>query len=226
MDKYFDSLNKSVLFKSLNQEDMKLLLDSVPYNIMLYNKDDIIAIEDDDCTSLGIILSGSIEIHKPFPSGKVVTLNNFQAGNVFGEAILFSGTHKYPANVISTSESKVMYINRDEIIKLMRLNDKVLSNFLTVLSNRILMLNDRITNLSLDTVRKKIANLILMEYKKQKKNTIVLPFCRKKMAEMLNIPRPSLSRELSKMKEDKIIDFSKNKLQIFDIDLLEDLLLE
>ena len=226
MDKYFDSLSKTVLFKSLDYDNLKVLLNSVPYNIVMFNKDDIIAIEGDDCNSLGIILRGSVEVHKPFPSGKIVTINNFQAGNIFGEAILFSGSHKYPANVISTSESIIMYINRDEIIQLMKLNDKILNNFVTVLSNRILMLNDRITNLSLDTVRKKVANILLVEYKKQKNKSIVLPFCRKKMAEMLNIPRPSLSRELSKMKEDNIIDFSKNRLQILDIDLLEGCLLE
>lgn len=226
MDKYFDSLSKTVLFKTLDYDNLKLLLDSVPYNIVHFKNNDIIAIEGDDCHRLGIILRGSIEIHKPFPSGKIVTINNFQAGNIFGEAILFSNSHKYPANVISTSESIVMYINRNEIIQLMRLNDIVLNNFVSVLSNRILMLNDRITNLSLDTVRKKVANILLMEYKKQGKKSIVLPFCRKKMAEMLNIPRPSLSRELSKMKDDKIIEFNRNKLEILDIDLLEECLME
>lgn len=226
MDKYFDSLNKTVLFKTLEYDNLKSLLDSVPYTIVNFKKDDIIAIEGDDCNCLGIILRGSVEIHKPFPSGKIVTINNFQAGNIFGEAILFSGSHKYPANVISTSESIIMYINRSEIIQLMRLNDIVLNNFLSVLSNRILMLNDRITNLSLDTVRKKVANILLLEYKKQAKQSITLPFCRKKMAEMLNIPRPSLSRELSKMKDDKIIEFNRNKLEILDIDLLEECLME
>lgn len=226
MDKYLDSLSKSVLFKSLDIKDIKSLVDVIPYNIVIYNKDDIIAIEDDDCTSLGIILGGSIEIHKPFPSGKVVTINNFQAGNIFGEAIVFSGTHKYPANVLSSSKSIVMYINKDEIIKLMKLNDKILNNFVSVLSNRILMLNDRITNLSLDTVRKKVANVLLMEYKNQETNLIILPFCRKKMAEMLNIPRPSLSRELSRMKEDGIINFNKDRIHILDINLLEASLLE
>ena len=226
MDKYLDILNKSVLFNCLNKDDIKFLLNSISYNIVEYNKDDIIAIEEDDCTSLGIILSGSIEIHKPFPSGKVVTLSNFEAGNVFGEAILFSGTHKYPATVMSTSQSIIMYIEKAEIVKLMGLNDKVLNNFVSVLSNRILMLNDRLTNLSLDTVRKKIANILLMECKKQMNQSIILPFSRKKMAEMLNIPRPSLSRELAKMKEDGIIDFSRSNLEIINIDLLEDLLLE
>lgn len=226
MNIYLDSLSKSVLFNSINIDTIEVLFNSMSYRIESFNKDDIISIEGDDCSNLAIILSGSVEIHKPFPSGKIVTINNFHAGNVFGEAILFSESHKYPANVIASSNSKIMYISKFEIIKLMTVNDTILNNFLSVLSNRILMLNDRITNLSLDTIRKKVSNIILLEYRKENKDIIVLPFCRRKMAEMLNIPRPSLSRELSKMKEDKIINFNKNKIQILDIDLLESSLLE
>ncbi len=43
------------------------------------------------------------------------------------------------------------------------------------------------------------------------------------MAELLNVPRPSLSRELSHMKaEGGIIDFDKNTIKILDIQLLEE----
>ncbi|MSU01521.1 Crp/Fnr family transcriptional regulator [Tissierella sp. DSM 105185] len=226
MEKHLDSLSKSILFKNVEIEKIKSLISSVSYNISDYGKDDIIAIEDDDCNSLGIILSGTVEIQKPFPSGKVVTISNFQAGNVFGEALVFSGKHKYPATIVSSSNSKIMYISKDDIIKLMTKNDKVLNNFVSVLSNRILMLNDRITNLSYDSVRKKIANIILIEYEKQNSKLLTLPFCRKKMAELLNVPRPSLSRELMKMKEDCIIDYYKDNLKIIDLELLEECLLK
>ncbi|WP_353094116.1 Crp/Fnr family transcriptional regulator [Tissierella praeacuta] len=226
MEKYLDSLNKSILFKNLNTNEINDLIINIPYKIINYKKNDIIAIEEDDCSSLGIILSGTVEIHKPFPSGKILTINNFEAGNVFGEALIFSGRHKYPATIVSSSNSEIMYISKYDIINLMRLDDRILNNFVSVLSNRILMLNDRITNLSYDTVRKKIANIILVEYSKQKNKILTLPFCRKKMAELLNTPRPSLSRELMKMKEDGMIDYHKNNIKIIDIDLLEECLLK
>lgn len=88
------------------------------------------------------------------------------------------------------------------------------------------MLNERISNLSQDTIRKKIASYLLLEYKKQKSLTIILPYTRKKMAELLNVPRPSLSRELIKMKEENIIDFNKNEINILDIDILEEIMLD
>lgn len=107
----------------------------------------------------------------------------------------------------------------------MNLDSRIINNFVGVLSNRILMLNERITTLSYDTIRKKIIDILLFEYKKQHSFNIILPYSRKKMAEILNIPRPSLSRELSNMKEEKLIDFYRNRFKILDLESLEDELL-
>lgn len=224
MKAYIDSLLKCVLFKGMNGEEIEEVLKNIIVQLKDYSAGDIIAIEGNSCDVVGVILEGNIEIHKSFSSGKLVTINHFQMGNIFGEALVFSGSHTYPATIISSDSSKVMFIARNDIVKLMTLDTRVLNNFVGVLSNRILMLNQRITNLSLDTLRKKITNMLLVEYKKQKSNYLTIPYSRKKMAEMLNIPRPSLSRELVKMKEDGMIDFYKNDIKILDLEALLDVL--
>ena len=222
MDNYIDSLIKCVLFRNINGDEISNVFKNIPIDIKSYKSEDVIAIEGDSCDSVGIILSGNIEIHKSFASGKLVTINHFEAGNIFGEALVFSGKHLYPATIISSNSSTLMFIPREDIIKLMTLDTRILNNFMGVLSNRILMLNQRLTNLTYDTLRKKVANIILLEYDKQKSVYITLPYSRKKMAEMLNIPRPSLSRELTKMKEEGLIDFYKNKIKILNVKALED----
>ncbi len=221
MKGYINSLLKCVLFQNINGEEIENVLTNIPYNINKYSNGDVIAIEGDDCNSLGIILEGNVEIHKSFESGKNVTINYFEAGNIFGEALVFSGQHFYPATIISDNESKVMFIQRKDIVHLMTLDTRIIDNFMGVLSNRILMLNQRLTNLTLESIRKKIANMLLIEYKKQGSTYLNIPFSRKKMAEMLNTPRPSLSRELMKMKEDKLIDFYMNNIKILDLEGLK-----
>jgi hypothetical protein len=79
--------------------------------------------------------------------------------------------------------------------------------------------------LSLDTTRKKIANLLLKEYKKTNSLNIILPYSKEKMAKLLNVTRPSLSRELTNMKDEGLIDYYKNKFTILDLGALEDYLL-
>lgn len=224
MKTYIESLLKCVLFKDMNGTEIENVLKNTIVQLKDYNAGDIIAIEGNSCDSVGVILEGNIEIHKSFSSGKLVTINHFEIGNIFGEALLFSGSHTYPATIISSDSSKIMFIGRNDIIQLMTLDTRVLNNFVGVLSNRILMLNQRITNLSLDTLRKKITNMLLVEFKKQNSNYLTIPYSRKKMAEMLNIPRPSLSRELVKMKDDGLIDFYKNDIKILDLEALIEVL--
>ena len=226
MRNYAKQLSKSPLFKNMDLEDIINILEEIPYEIEVYNKGEIIAIEGDDCPSLGIILKGKIEIQKIFPSGQIMTINNFKEGNIFGESLVFLDKHSYPATITAMDYSEIMYIEKSNIIELSILDTRVLTNFVSILSNRILMLNNRISNLSQDSIRKKIANYLLFEYENQKNLFIELPFSRKKMAELLNIPRPSLSRELTNMKDEGIIDFDKNIIKILDLDLLKASLLE
>ena len=226
MRNYAKQLSKSPLFKNMDLEDIINILEEIPYEIEVYNKGEIIAIEGDDCPSLGIILKGKIEIQKIFPSGQIMTINNFKEGNIFGESLVFLDKHSYPATITAMDYSEIMYIEKSNIIELSILDTRVLTNFVSILSNRILMLNNRISNLSQDSIRKKIANYLLFEYENQKNLFIELPFSRKKMAELLNIPRPSLSRELTNMRDEEIIDFDKNIIKILDLDLLKASLLE
>lgn len=226
MERYIEELSKCILFKGVEKEDILSILGKISYRIEKYKKGQVIAIEGDDCHSLGIILKGRVEIQKIFPSGQVTTINNFKAGNIFGESLVFTDRHTYPATITAMEDAEIMFIRKEDIVKLCMLNAEILTNFVTVLSRRILMLNERLSNLSQDTIRKKIASFLLSEYRKQKSTTILLPYTRKKMAELLNVPRPSLSRELIKMKEEGLLDFNKNEIYILDIDLLEETMLE
>ena len=226
MKKYMDVLNKCILFKEIDNKEIENLIYKVSFTISSFNNGQIIALEESPCTSIGIILKGNVEIQKIYPSGKVMALNTFGEGNIFGEAIVFSNKNIYPSTIFSIGNTEIMFITRNDIILMCKNSDKFLANFATLLSNRILMLSDKIRNLSYETIRQKVANFLLEEYKKQQNIFLNFPYTRKKMAEILNIPRPSLSRELITMREEGIIDFDKNIIKILDMDLLEECLFD
>ena len=221
MKQYIESLSNCVLFDGLDADSIVYALDRITYRIADYANGEIIALEGDDCDSLGIILDGRVEIQKVFPSGQTMTINIFTQGNIFGESLVFTDRHTYPATITSIEPSQVMFIKKDDIVELSMLDSKILINFVSILSHRILMLNNRISNLSQDTIRKRISNYLLHEYQEQGTLFLIIPFSRKKMAELLNVPRPSLSRELAKMRDEGIIDFHRNTIKILDLGLLE-----
>ncbi|WP_243122858.1 Crp/Fnr family transcriptional regulator [Haloimpatiens lingqiaonensis] len=226
MDKHLGTLRSCYLFKEINEDEIGKLLHNVECMVNSYSKGEIIATEGELCSKIGIVIEGAVEAQKIYASGKIVTIDKLNIGNTFGEAIIFSNTNKYPATIMSSNSSKVLFIHKKDIINLCSMEKKILNNFMNILSNKILMLNRKIKNMSYKTLRQKIAGFIFDEYKKQGSNTINLPYSRKETAEHLGIPRPSLSRELIRMKEEGIIDFYKNSIKILNVVLLEDIFLE
>ena len=94
------------------------------------------------------------------------------------------------------------------------------------LTNKIITLNKSITGLSLTSIRQKISNYLLSEYDIQGNLFINLNMTKQKLSEKLGIPRPSLSRELINMKDEGLIDYSKDVIKILDINSLRNILME
>ena len=74
----------------------------------------------------------------------------------------------------------------------------------------------------LSTLRKKLALYLLTEYKESGELTFKIKLNRKRLSEHLAVERPSLSRELIKMKEDGLIDFEQSSFKILDENALEE----
>ena len=221
MEKYLNCLMECQFFDNIPHDALITFLSANKYVIKVYSKDDIIANEEDDCKSLGIVVEGTINIQRIYPTGKTITINMLTKSNVFGEAVIFSSFGKYPASIVSLTDTIIMFIPRDEIIKLCLYDQRYLNNFLGTLSDKILMLNKKLKNLSYQTVRQKVVNYILEEYNLQNKVALTIPLSREHMAEYLDIPRPSLSRELAKLKNEGVIDFYRNSITINSLDKLE-----
>lgn len=224
MECSYGILKDCILFKGLNNVEILELLSKAQYTVKLYKRDEVVAVEEEECRALAIVIEGEVHIQKIYASGKTVTLARLGPGKIFGEAIIFSNTRVYPATVVAAVDTRIMYITKEDIINFCRFNPVVLENFMRLLSNKILMLNRKIKELSLETLRHKVCNFILEEYNKQKNLTLKLNLSRKAMAEQMGVQRPSLSRELIRLKNEGFINFNKNSLTIKDLEGLEELL--
>ena len=213
------------MFKNKSEEYLLDLFKDSNYIIKSYSKNDIIAIEGDTCTSIGLILAGNIDIKRMLGT-KVIHVSSFGKGHIFGEVIAFSDVNLYPATVMSSTQSKIMFISKDNFIKFCTSHEDFLGMFLNDLSNKIFVLNKSITNLTFSSVRQKICNFLITEYKLQNSENIKLKITKEKIAESLGITRPSLSRELINMKDMGLIDYSRSHIKILDLEEIENILTE
>ena len=222
MENIIKIIKKNQLFSGVSEENIKNISKDIKYYIKTYNKGEIIEHEDDECRSLSLVLSGVVEIQRLYLNGKYIVLNRLNEGDVFGEALVFSKARTYPATVISLNESKVLFIDKSDILKIFTKEEKVLENFISLLSNKVFILNSKIKSISFKSVRQKVIGYILNEVKEQKSNSIMLKNTKEEIAALLAIPRPSLSRELINLRNLGYIKFDRKKITVLDIESLEE----
>lgn len=218
-----EALSHCMLFKGLDEKEIRDILDQLTSRLSQYPKDSIIAVEGDECVALGIVIRGSVEIQRLYSSGKTITMSKLGPGSMFGEVIVFTSAHQYPATITVVEKTEILFIKSNDIINLCAQHPLVLKNFVENLSNRILMLNKKIRDLSFETLRQKISTFLIEEYKKQNNFLLRLTLSKKTLAEHLGVQRPSLSRELIKMRDEGLIKFNKDTVEILDLKALEDL---
>lgn len=214
------------MFKNNTKKEIFKFFKDINYKLVDFSKNDIIALENSPCEKIGLILDGHIDIKRILTSNSIIHVSSFGPGHLFGEIIAFSDANVYPATVISSTNSTIMYIDKSDFIKFCTTHSEFLKMFLNDLTNKIITLNKSITGLSFNTIRQKISNFLINENKIQGSNFIKLNMTKQKLSEVLGVPRPSLSRELINMKKLGIIDYSKDFIKILDIDALENILME
>jgi len=221
IENYLNVLEKSKLFGIHADVDFIKIFNSIDYKILKYSKGQVVHNEDDLCTCLSIILEGNIEIQKIDSMGKLLTVAEFTIGSTFGENLIFGDRKKYPMTVFSKTETIVLEIKKESVSTLCKLDPKFMLEFLNTVSNRAMVLNSKLKEVTLKTIRQKICEFLLLQYSKKEKLEINIGMTKKEWADKLGVQRPSLSRELIKMKEDGIIDYYKDIIVIKDIDCLE-----
>lgn len=214
------------MLRNKNKKELLEFFKDVKYSINKYDKGDIIALENSPCDKIGLVLSGSVDIKRILTSNKIVHVSSFNSGHLFGEIIAFSNASLYPATVISSTNSEVMFIDKDDFIYFCTNHPDFLRLFLNDLTNKILTLNKSITGLSFSTIRQKICNFLIQESNIQGTNFIKLNMTKQKLSESLGVPRPSLSRELINMKDHGLIDYTKDIIKIIDKNAIENILIE
>lgn len=214
-------LKNTCFFKGISESEIEDILKSELYLTREYKKNDVIANQGEKCNSLSVILEGKAVIQTIYENGKVLTLSNFNVSDVFAEALLFSKDREYPATVMAVEDCKVLSFPKKSVLGIMQKNTKFAENMLELLSQKIVILNRKINLIELDSIRRKICKILLDNYKKYDSYIYKLG-SKKELAEELGIPRPSLSRELIKMKEMGLIDFNLKEIKIVDLEGLED----
>ncbi|MFC2038505.1 Crp/Fnr family transcriptional regulator [Chloroflexota bacterium] len=224
-----DALQSSLLFQGIGGESLSIMLDCLKPKIKRYRQREIIAAYGQPFQGVGIIASGKVALTKEMYSGNRIMMGILNAGDIFGETVAFSDSKVWPMTVISQEDSVLLFLPPDKITgtcaNICASHSALIMNMLQILSNRASMLDKKIEHISAKNIRGKISSYLLDIYRRNSENIIKLPMKRHELADYLNIPRPSLSREMGLMREAGIIEFNGSHITINKLLALEESIL-
>lgn len=226
-EKWLSVLNTCPLFTGFSIEEMRGILQCLDIKIQTYRKNDFITIAGEPFSEIGIVVDGNIASTKETVSGSRVLISVLSPGEMFGEMVAYSGQSDWSVTVIAQTNCTIVYFPQDKIIgcceKICISHKRLILNMLKVVSRRALMLNRKVQYLSIKSLRGKISTYLLEEYNKKGSKTFQLNLNRNDLADFINVSRPSLSRELGRMRDDGIIDFHASAIKILDFEALKGL---
>ena len=208
MKKYSELMRQIDLIKSIKPEEIESYLSEGSCNITEYGKNNIVHFVGEFCSKLEIILSGKVVIERIAESGNLMTIADFYGGDVLGGNLMFSKNPYYPMTVTAKAATLILEINKTRLFQLFSDNHDFLKSYLEYVSDHTVILGDRIKHYVNRTIRESIISYLDYERKKQNSNIIKLNMTKKALAERIGVQRTSLSRELAKMREDGVIEYT------------------
>ena len=224
-EKWIKTLKRVELFKNFEIDELNKMLMCICPKITSYKKKEYVTIAENRFTGIGIVLEGEVIVTKENAAGNRVIMAKLKEGDIFGEMMAFSGYDKWAATVVASTDCTVIFLPPEKIVgncsHICRGHKLLIQNMLSLISKKALGLNRKVEYLVIKSIRRKISVYLLEQYNKTGSFTFIVPLKRNELAEFLNVSRPSLSREIIKMKEEGIIDFYRSTFKIIDIEGLK-----
>jgi CRP-like cAMP-binding protein len=222
---WIDILQSCVLFCDIGSESLGVMLDCLKPKMRRYRQREIIVTSGQPFQGVGIIADGKVSHTKETCSGNRIIIGILGVGDIFGETVAFSDNRVWPTTVIAHEDCVLLFLPPDKISgpcsNICASHNTLIINMLKILSSRASMLDKKIEHISAKNIRGKISSYLLDLYRQTGDTTITIPMKRHELADYINIPRPSLSREMGLMRDDGIIEFEGRHITIKDIIKLE-----
>jgi len=176
-----------------------------------YNKNALIFIEGSKCNNVCVVVKGEISITTSSYDSEV-EINNIKENELFGDSLILSDDNRYLGNINAVKETTLCIIPKENWLKLLE-NKTILKNYLEIVSNKVFKIQSKVKVLSQKSIRDKILFYLITESKRINKKKIPIK-SKEYLSLYLNIPRPSLSRELIKLKDEKILDYNRYYIEL------------
>ena len=213
MDEILRTVN-SALFEGICYEDRRAMLGCIGYHIGTFRKGDIINFEDEKIKHVGIVVEGSVDMVKEDIWGNKTMLVRSRKDDVFAETFACGSDNLSMVTFQVSEDATILFLPFNRVMHnctmACQFHHQLIENMVHVIANKNRDLMRKVEVVSKRTTREKLLSFLSIQAQLQQTRYFEIPLGRVELAEYLCVDRSAMTRELSKMKEEGLIDYDKN----------------
>jgi CRP-like cAMP-binding protein len=208
-----DILQNISLFSAVKESDLEKLMAGNHIYQKNYMKGVTVHNSNETCRTLDIVLSGSLVAYSLSTNGSSTTMFEFSKGSVIGANLLFGENHRYPLNIYCLTDCQIIHIDINAVLEFLHDYNFTL-HYIKSISQNSQGINQKIAMITQRKLRENIMEFFKQQTIIQKSSVILLPMSKRQLADYFGVQRPSLFRELKKLKEEGIIEINNRIIEI------------
>lgn len=203
----------TALFEKMSAESEQILLSLATRE---FSAGEVIEEDGTSPSPLGLMISGKASIFGKNNAGKVL-LNLVEKGDVFNAAAVFFSEGDAFGTVVAKTKCEVLFISRERLEKLIEGDFAIASAYISLLSEKIHLLNRKIAAFTARRADAALAGFLLNRSAVGETVTVNMS----RLASTLDIGRTTLYRAVDMLAEEGAIAYDGKEIKILSRELLE-----
>ena len=220
MKDIISEIRKSSLFYNATDQEIRAFIQAHPCKIVEYNKNECIITREETSKHIAVVLDGTLGIYSDSYYGGHTLIGIGSRHYLFGFIAMFYNQAHSITSLYCRGFCRIAYFNvpnGQTAVEFIRTTPpQILSNAYEMLTKHIRDDFDRVHFVSSASVSVKLARYLLHLRSEAGEDSFVLPMNRTELSNFLGVYRTSLSREINRMIQKKIISCTQNSVSILD----------
>lgn len=217
-------LHGAGLFAGIAPDQIDTMLSCLNARQEHYEKNTVVWNIGDTLHACALVLSGCLRAESVNASGEHLLMASHRAGALVGDVLMATPGSKSPVYVVAQEDSELLFLPFHRIMSgcdaCCSGHTKLRENLVSEIALKFWAQRQRTLYLSAKSLRQRIAMRLYDEYRRTGSQTFSLGGTREDLADFLGANRSALSREISRMKKEGILDYYKDTFRILSLEKL------
>lgn len=210
-----------------NDPQIYEMMKSCPYEVLRkmklreFEAKEFIRYQDEFYSTMYIVIDGELDIYVDSENGKKYYLNTYRKGCYIGELEMF-GNRPYVSRVEARTSVRLVELEREDFIRWVQIDRNMNDYFIRTLCESSYFLCQNMGNNSLHSLTQRLCQVLVNNAVLHQEDCTWVHISSEELAEQMAVTQRSVNRILKKLKDLGLIEISKKKIILKNIDGLID----